>query len=76
MKSLKGSGEFGLDGGLHTSKDRMTMRRGEAVKSRSGTGILETRYSLTASMLNLSWADTGTTGEPSATVPRKNYFCG
>lgn len=55
--------------GLLTSNDRMTMRRGSAVKSRGGIGILLTMYSLMASMLYLSWAEIGIIGANSATVP-------
>lgn len=47
----------------------MTIRRGEEVKSRTGMGIRLTMYSLTASILYLSWAEIGTIGEDSATVP-------
>ena len=55
--------------GLLTSKDRITIRRGEDMKSRSGMGMRLTMYSFTASILYLSWADMGTIGEDSATVP-------
>jgi hypothetical protein len=55
--------------GLFTSKERMTIRRGEDVKSRTGMGIVFTMYSFTASMLYFSWAEMGTMGECSATVP-------
>ena len=55
--------------GLFTSKDRMTMSLGSAVKSRTGIGIRFTMYSLTASMLYLSCAEMGTMGDDSATVP-------
>lgn len=58
--------------GLLTSKDRMTVSRGSALKSRRGTGIVLVMYSLTASMLYLSWADIGTIGAASATVPTEN----
>lgn len=55
--------------GLLTSKERITMRRGSEVKSRTGMGIRLTMYSRTASTLYLSWADMGTMGDDSATVP-------
>lgn len=48
------------------------MRRGCDVKSRKGTGIFLMTYSQTTSMLYLSWAEIGTTGAPSATVPAQN----
>lgn len=47
----------------------MTVNRGSALKSRMGTGIFLTMYSLTESMLYRSWAEIGTTGAESATVP-------
>ena len=47
----------------------MTISRGSEVKSRTGTGIVFTMYSFTASMLYLSCAEMGTIGEDSATVP-------
>lgn len=40
--------------GLLTSKERMTISFGEEAKSRGGTGMFLTRYSLIASMLYLS----------------------
>ena len=55
--------------GLFTSKERITISRGVAEKSRIGTGTRFTMYSLTASMLYWSWAEIGTIGAPSATVP-------
>lgn len=45
------------------------MSLGSEVKSRMGMGMRLTMYSLTASMLYLSWAEMGTMGEFSATVP-------
>jgi hypothetical protein len=42
--------------------------RGEEVKSRLGTGMWVQRYSLTASMLYLSWAEMGMMGAFLATV--------
>ena len=56
--------------GLLTSNDRITIRRGSERKSRTGIGIRLTMYSLTASMLYFSWAEMGTIGDDSATVPR------
>ena len=53
--------------------DRMTIMWGVAVKSRIGTGILLTRASLMALMLNLSWAEMGMVGDQSAMVPRMNW---
>ena len=41
------------------------------MKSRSGIGMRLTMYSFTASILYLSWADIGTIGEDSATVPTR-----
>mmetsp|Transcript_3937 Transcript_3937/g.9459 ORF Transcript_3937/g.9459 Transcript_3937/m.9459 type:complete len:366 (-) Transcript_3937:451-1548(-) len=58
--------------GLLTSKERMTIMLGGAVKSRLGTGIFLHRYSHTTSMLYLSWALMGITGAPSAMVPWMN----
>eukprot|EP00123_Amoebidium_parasiticum_P012219 comp21201_c0_seq1/m.28805 comp21201_c0_seq1/g.28805 ORF comp21201_c0_seq1/g.28805 comp21201_c0_seq1/m.28805 type:complete len:353 (+) comp21201_c0_seq1:732-1790(+) len=58
--------------GLLTSNERITIRRGGDVKSRIGMGIRLTMYSHTHSMLYLSWAEMGTTGAPSATVPCTN----
>ena len=58
--------------GLLTSKERMMMRRGAAVKSLGGTGICEMRLPTTASTLTLSWAEIGIIGAFSATVPRMN----
>lgn len=57
--------------GLLTSKDRMMMSRGVDVKSRIGTGMCLTMYSVTASMLYRSWAEMGTIGALPATVPVK-----
>lgn len=54
--------------GLFTSKERMTIMRGELTKSRLGTGTLVIRYSTTTSMLYFSCALIGTTGAVSATV--------
>lgn len=45
---------------------------GEAVKSRTGTGILLIMYSATTSILYLSCAEMGTMGAPSATVPAEH----
>lgn len=64
--------------GLLTSKERMTMRRGEEAKSRIGIGIRFTMYSLTASILYFNCADIGTMGDDSATVPvidNIRHFC-
>ena len=47
----------------------MTISLGSDVKSRTGMGMRFTIYSFTASMLYLSWAEIGTMGEFSATVP-------
>ena len=44
---------------------------GGEVKFLSGIGIFLTIYSHTTSMLYFSWAEIGTTGAPSATVPWK-----
>src|SRR5216684_5319233 len=57
--------------GLFTSKERITISRGSEVKSRTGIGIRFTMYSFTASMLYLSWAEIGTMGDDSATVPEE-----
>jgi hypothetical protein len=56
--------------GLLTSKDRMTISRGSAVKSRGGIGIRLTMYSLMASILYLSCAEIGMIGAEAATVPK------
>mmetsp|Transcript_18228 Transcript_18228/g.38053 ORF Transcript_18228/g.38053 Transcript_18228/m.38053 type:complete len:255 (+) Transcript_18228:1851-2615(+) len=58
--------------GLFTSKDRITIMRGDETKSRTGTGTFLIRYSTTMSMLYLSCAEMGITGAPCATVPRMN----
>jgi hypothetical protein len=58
--------------GLLTSKDRITMRRGAAVKSRGGIGIRLTMYSLIASILYLSCAEIGIIGAEDATVPKQS----
>lgn len=55
--------------GLFTSNDRITIRRGNDVKSRIGTGIFFVIYSHRTSILYFSCAEIGTTGAPSATVP-------
>lgn len=49
----------------------MTIRRGDDAKFRSGIGIRFTMYSFTASMLYFSWAEMGTIGDDSATVPKR-----
>lgn len=57
----------------------MTINLGVVVKSRMGTGILVTIYSTRASMLYRSWAEMGTMGARSATVPltkvRMDWWC-
>lgn len=58
--------------GLLTSKERITIKLGEEVKSLTGMGIFFTMYSQITSMLNLSWAEMGIMGAPSATVPNSN----
>mmetsp|Transcript_31272 Transcript_31272/g.81985 ORF Transcript_31272/g.81985 Transcript_31272/m.81985 type:complete len:248 (-) Transcript_31272:343-1086(-) len=58
--------------GLFTSNDRITISRGDDVKSRTGTGSLFAMYSQTTSMLYLSWAEIGMTGACSASVPLTN----
>jgi hypothetical protein len=58
--------------GLLTSKERMTMRRGEEVKSLTGTGIFVHIYSHITSILYRNCALMGTIGAPSATVPGMN----
>lgn len=55
--------------GLFTSKDRITINRGEEVKSLTGTGIFVQMYSQTTSILYFSWAEIGIIGAFSATVP-------
>lgn len=57
--------------GLLISNERMTMSRGEDVKSRTGTGIWVHRYSTITSILYFSCAEIGTIGEFSATVPKQ-----
>lgn len=59
--------------GLLTSNDRMTIRRGSEVKSRTGIGMRLTIYSFTASMLYFNCAEIGTMGDASATVPVTSY---
>ena len=56
--------------GLLTSKERMTIRRGSAVKSRGGMGIRLTMYSLIASILYFNCAEIGMIGADAATVPK------
>lgn len=57
------------DPGLLTSKDRMTIIFGGEMKFLSGMGIFFTIYSHTTSILYFNCAETGITGELSATVP-------
>lgn len=52
----------------------MTISLGSAAKSRMGMGIRLTMYSLTASMLYFNWAEMGTMGDDSATVPASKCF--
>ena len=59
--------------GLFTSKDRITISLGGETKSLWGMGILLQIYSQMTSMLYLSWAEIGITGDPSATVPWTNF---
>ena len=54
---------------MYTNCGVAPMSRGLDVKSRSGIGIFFERYSHTASMLYLSWAEIGIIGAPSAIVP-------
>lgn len=56
--------------GLLTSKERITIRRGGETKSRTGTGIFFVIYSHNTSILYFNCAEIGTTGAPSATVPK------
>lgn len=49
----------------------MMIIRGDEEKSRGGIGICVTRYSETASMLYLSWAEMGMMGAFLATVAAK-----
>mmetsp|Transcript_13770 Transcript_13770/g.20281 ORF Transcript_13770/g.20281 Transcript_13770/m.20281 type:complete len:225 (-) Transcript_13770:578-1252(-) len=60
--------------GLFTSKDRITIRRGALVKSRTGTGMLRAMNSQATSMLYRSTAEIGITGALSATVPATNFL--
>ena len=55
--------------GLFTSKLRMTIKRGEEVKSRTGTGILLQMYSQMTSMLYFNCAEIGIMGASCAMVP-------
>ncbi len=50
-------------------RPRLPISLGSEVKSLKGIGILLVMYSQMTSMLYLSWAEIGTTGAPSATVP-------
>lgn len=59
-----------------SKKMYLPIRRGSEVKSLNGTGMRFVMYSQMTSILYLSWADTGITGAPSATVPiKQEQFC-
>mmetsp|Transcript_35527 Transcript_35527/g.74353 ORF Transcript_35527/g.74353 Transcript_35527/m.74353 type:complete len:269 (+) Transcript_35527:475-1281(+) len=57
--------------GLFTLKLRRMSMRGALERSRTGGGM-RAMYSASTSMLHDSWAEMGTTGAPSATVPATN----
>mmetsp|Transcript_29714 Transcript_29714/g.62094 ORF Transcript_29714/g.62094 Transcript_29714/m.62094 type:complete len:234 (-) Transcript_29714:123-824(-) len=59
--------------GRLTSKDRMTINRGWEVKSRTGNGILRTKYSHKISILYFNTAEMGKMGASPATVPATNF---
>merc|ERR1719440_1734653 len=60
--------------GLFTSKERMIIKRGIAVKFLIGTGRYLVMYSHTTSILYRNTADNGIIGALSATVPATNFL--